>query len=172
VNTSAQNHNIDHKDTSKKLVVVDAKPISKKNEKLLYVIDGKLYYMASVGNRIDAKNILFVEVLKPKAAVKYGDQGKNGVIIIASKKFAINSYQVKLGSFSKEYKTYLAGHQNKDDTFEYEVNGVALDDSYYGNAQKLYKISIESIKRVDFLKNSAYNGFSGKTNIVNILTQN
>ena len=171
VNALAQSDYPVQIDTIKKFMIIDAKPINK-NEKILYVIDGKLYYKASIKKDIDAKNIFNVEILKPNEALtKYGDQGKKGAIIIISKKFAIGSYQAKLSSFSKDYKAYLSAHQNKDDDFEYEINGSTLGSSSYDNIMKLYKIPIKSIKRVDFLKNPSYNRFPGKTKIVNISTE-
>jgi TonB-dependent SusC/RagA subfamily outer membrane receptor len=122
---------------------------------------------------INPDHILNVTVLKGNNATAiYGSQAEKGVVIIITKRYAIKQYQQKLSAFSKEYKTYLLEHQTKADVFEYELNGTALEDSYYGNAQKLFKIPIENIKRVDFLKNPTHNGFSGKTNIVNILTKN
>ncbi|MBX2967593.1 MAG: TonB-dependent receptor plug domain-containing protein [Cyclobacteriaceae bacterium] len=52
----------------------------------LYVLDGKIIQQEDV-EKIDPKNIESIEVLKDeKATNQYGDEGKNGVIVITSKK--------------------------------------------------------------------------------------
>jgi len=141
------------------------------DEGVLYVVDGVV--SKNKLSHINPNDILMVSVQKKKANdSSYVNTTDKGSVIVVTKRYAIGQYQKKISSFSMDYKTYLLGHQNKDDVFEYELNGTALEDSYYGNAQKLYKIPIESIKRVDVLKNPTHNGFFGKTNIVNILTKN
>ena len=53
----------------------------------LYVIDGKAFFNENDISNIDAKNIESITVLKDKAAVElYGENGKNGVIIIDLKR--------------------------------------------------------------------------------------
>lgn len=53
----------------------------------LYVVDGKKYLSGNPLPNIDPNNIASIEVLKDKTATAiYGDAGKNGVIIITTKK--------------------------------------------------------------------------------------
>lgn len=135
-----------------------------------YILDGVVSKYKLSG--VNPNDILMINVEKKKANDStYVNTTDKGSVIVVTKKYAIGQYQKKISSFSKDYKSYLSMHQNKDDICEYEINGTALEDNYYGNAQKLYKIPTESIKRVDFLKNPKRNGFPDKTNIVNILTK-
>jgi hypothetical protein len=159
------------KDTSKKFTIVDAKPI-KQPEKVLYIINEMPRYNILIKKDLDINNILYINVLKPSEATsKYGSKAADGAVVIVYKAFAIKAYQKKLSGFSKQYKTYLSTHQNQDKDFQYELNGLTLEDDYFDNIKKLYKIPVESIKRVDFLKNPSHNGYSGKTEIINILTK-
>jgi hypothetical protein len=54
--------------------------------KPLFVLDGKIIQQADI-EKIDTRNIESIEVLKgEKATDQYGDKGKNGVVVISSKK--------------------------------------------------------------------------------------
>jgi|GEM_PF-3466595 len=152
---------------------VQAQDDNKSGDKgVVYVVDG-VVSKSNILSTINPNDILMVNVLKKRANdSSYTNTADKGAVIVVTRKYAIGEYQKRIGHFSKDYKSYLSVHQYKDDAFEYEINGIALEDNYYGNAQKLYSIPFESIKRVDFLKNPERNGFSGKTNIVNILTKN
>jgi TonB-dependent SusC/RagA subfamily outer membrane receptor len=60
--------------------------ISSDNKKPLFIIDGKESSKDEL-DKIDSETIKKVEVLKGKSAInKYGDKGKNGVILITTKK--------------------------------------------------------------------------------------
>jgi hypothetical protein len=69
-----------HKDTSKHVIVLDAKPIDK-NYKPFILVNGTVY--KGKLNKINPKDILQVAVLKsPEAVNLYGPQGVNGAILV------------------------------------------------------------------------------------------
>jgi TonB family protein len=56
-------------------------------ENPLYIVDGKERYDIDIENKIDPKTIDKIEIFKEeKAIMRYGEKGKNGVIVITSKK--------------------------------------------------------------------------------------
>lgn len=171
VNALAQSTNTSYKDTSKKFMIVDAKPINK-HEKILYVIDGKPYYKISIKKHIDTNNILYVEIIKPnEALIKYGGHGKMGAVIITSKKFAISSYQDKFSAFSKEYKDYLDKHKKPDDSCSYVLNGSFLINGSNEKINKLYNIKSQEIKGIELTENPYYNGGESRKYLILINTK-
>jgi hypothetical protein len=169
----AQNSEVTNKDTSKKIVIMDAKPVGK-HIKILYDVDGKLYYTESLKKGLfNPAKVFYVKVLKPnEAKMKYGENAKNGVIvIITNKEFAVKSYETKFCSFSKKYESYILNNNDNDKDLEYVLDGKELDDSEYNKIIKLYDLSAQKIAMVDLTKNPEHNGYQGKKGIVVINTK-
>jgi len=75
-------------ETQAKEVVVEVRPILRRggNEQPLIIIDGKEMSEGGLSN-LNPNNIQSISILKDQSAItKYGDRGKNGVIIIFTKK--------------------------------------------------------------------------------------
>jgi hypothetical protein len=129
INSLAQDSGSSHKDTVRKFIgIVDAKQIHK-HQKLLYVIDDKIYYGGSLNPSYlpDSTDILDVKILKGDEAMKkYGQKGGNGAIIIVGRRFAICQYQKRLGAFSEEYKKYIESQMkynpNNDGILSYSID--------------------------------------------------
>ena len=84
LNAFAQSRDSTKKDTSKRLVIIDSPKPTRKQMPLI-VLDGKIYKREL--KNIDPETIANVTVLKGKEAqALYGPKGKNGVVIVTSKK--------------------------------------------------------------------------------------
>ena len=117
------------------------------------------------------EDIEYIKVLKEKEAIgHYGKKGKNGAVVITTKKFLINSYKTKLSNLSQEYRDFMSKHQNGDKDFEYVLNGTSLGKVSYDVSTKLYEISAKKIKSVNFKINPSYNGWNYRAT-VNITTK-
>lgn len=132
----AQINNPDSKEnTNVTVTIVDT--INK--VKPLYILDD-IIVSETVLKNIDPKMLLKVGVLREEAAIaKYGSRAKAGAILIVTIKFAVQNYQNKLSSLSKQYKQYLKKY-NGDDKLLFVINGVEYSSSSQERIEKLYKI--------------------------------
>jgi TonB-dependent SusC/RagA subfamily outer membrane receptor len=115
----------------------------------LYILDGKETDKSALGT-VDPNAILEVNVLKDAdATIIYGSKGVNGVVVIATKKYAISSYQEKLSQLCDEYESYLTGHGTDDSVIAYNLDGKPLpkDDS---GISTLYHLPRKKINEVVF----------------------
>lgn len=121
--------------------------------------------------QLQADNVYKVEVIKgPDAVARYGDKGENGVILITTKKYVVNSYQNLLISKSKEYASYLKTTSGSDQYVGYVFNGHFLDGTKT-IMDTLYEVKAEEIKSVGFIENPHYNGDKSSKYIAVIVTK-
>jgi hypothetical protein len=130
-----------------------------------WIIDGKLLPLSladSVSKIINPNDLLRVDVLKPKEAKrKFGKKGVNGVVVVATRSYAVRQYKIKLGRFSVAYRQYLAANNNDDSLISYVLNKRLMDDSKYDQIVSLYQIPERAISKVRFFKTAkARNHFS------------
>jgi hypothetical protein len=121
---------------------------------------------------LDVNSIIKLVVFKDKEAIKkYGSKGKNGVIVITTKTFAINYYQKKFSALSAKYATYLAENHNNEEDIGYIVNGSPVDGKPEGRIKILYDFSMDKIKYFNFMENPFYNGGASRKYITVITTK-
>lgn len=129
------------------------------NQPLMF-LDGKVVKKTDLEG-INPNDILELEVLKEKSATaKYGADGINGVIIMTSINFGVQSYQKMLGAFSKDYLK----DASIPDTFLYQINHKPLTGKHSDIVGKLYHLEAGDIKEVSVIKN-------GSATTVNIITK-
>jgi hypothetical protein len=146
-NVFAQGIDTAHKDTSKRFMIVDARPIDK-HTKPFCVVDGKIYKRSI--KHINPKDILEVSILKDSALDRTSSAGFHGpAILITTKLYAISQYQKKLSAFSKEYSDYLDKHKGDDSEVIFLVDGEQLT-GYSDRIIKLFKLPIDKIKSAEF----------------------
>jgi len=134
-------------------------PLNLKNKKLI-VLDGAIY--EGKFTDIDPKDILSFNTLEgPVATSIYGEQGKNGVLLMSTLEEGIREYELKLSNFSFAYRFYLEANKNDDSGLVYLLNGVVLEGSRSEIIKRLYD-EIEKVKTVDFIDK-----FSEKLNLNN-----
>jgi hypothetical protein len=127
-----------HKDTSKHVIVLDAKPIDK-NYKPFILVNGTVY--KGKLNKINPKDILQVAVLKsPEAVNLYGPQGVNGAILVSTK-----SYQrINAGKNNDTVKSAFS------DGAIYIIDGILSD-------KKLEGVNPHDVLSIDIIrKDKAY----------------
>jgi hypothetical protein len=123
-------------------------PVNPKNKKLI-VIDGFIY--KGKFTDIDPKDILSFDTLgNPGATNIYGEQGKDGVLLMTTFKTGLEYCQRKLSNFSIAYRFYLEANKNDDSGLVYLLNGVVLEGSRSDIIKKLHD-EIEKVKTVDFI---------------------
>jgi hypothetical protein len=151
----AQNSDTVGKDTSKHFMIVDARPINKQDKPLI-VVDGIIYNGDL--KKINPKDILRVDVLKPPGATNiYGDRGEKGVILISTR-FHKGTDTIKKSDtvFSK-----------LPDSALYVIDGLISD-------KKLTGIAPQNILSIDILKkDKAAELFEGgfKNGVVIVVTK-
>jgi hypothetical protein len=155
ITVSAQSIDTTHKDTSVRLFLRDAKIIA---DKPLVVLNGYIYKREL---NINSDSVFDIELLKGHEATDlFGSMGLKGVILIATKKFAIKEYQDKFSTLCLDYKKYLINHKNDDSDLiyvlgnqEHSVNGYPAE-----LLKELYEIPLKKIKKVAFLeRDNKYN---------------
>lgn len=118
-------------------------------DSLLYVIDG--VKQRGVKQIPDTSDMVELSTYKTGDAAykKYGNDARYGVVIIITKKYAIESYQKKLSEISNLYKLYLERDKEKDNPFSvssiYYIDGKELKGSQKNIATILYSLKKESI---------------------------
>lgn len=127
---------------------------------LVYYIDNKKADLASVeaiptGEIEESVNLAYADT-------KNYDAGDKDVMLVFTHQFAVNSYQQKIGAFSRDYQNYLATHKNSDKQVAYLVNGKAVIKDR-GEALALFHI-----KNIDSV---TFGSGEGKKVTVNILTK-
>ena len=131
----------------------------------LIMLDGAPYnsYVTILKSN-DIQSIQTVGVASATAI--YGNEGKNGAILITTKKYKINSYQGELVYLSKSYRKFTREH-NGDSLIKYRLNGRLLTEDKYAIADKLFNIPRKNIKWIRVKK---YHTTSGDAAIVSIRT--
>ena len=160
----AQPQDTIYTDSSKKLVIASLieNKILKFNpdKRPLVVIDGFIY--ENKFEDIDARIILSFDTIGlPGATNIYGEQGKNGALLITTFKTGLEYCQRKLSNFSFYYRLYLQANNNDDSGLVYILDGVVLDGKPPDIIKKLYA-KIEMIKTINFIS-----AFSKKFNLNN-----
>lgn len=90
----------------------------------LFFIDGKEMLKSEMAN-VNANDIATVTVLKDGTSKKYGEKGKNGVVLIETKVYCRQRFQHYLSEKSAEYKKILSEHSN-DQNIQYILNEKVL----------------------------------------------
>ena len=123
------------------------------DKKSLIVMDGIIY--TGKFNDIDPKDILSLDTLgNPAATNIYGEQGKNGVVLITTLSQGKAYCQRKLSNFSIAYSIYMAANKNDDSGLVYILDGVVLDGPPSAIIKKLYH-KIEKLQTVIFIEKSS-----------------
>ncbi|WP_428330229.1 hypothetical protein [Mucilaginibacter sp.] len=142
--------------TSYKLLIRDDLTINASHP--LYVIDNAI--SLKTFQDLNPNDILSVSVLKDKEAETiYGSRATNGALVITTKKYAIDNYQKNFSSHSAKYKKYLDAHHGKDNDCGYVLNGTYITGKDSSEIiTKLYEISSEKIRMINFIDNDFRNG--------------
>ncbi len=126
----------------------------------LYILDGKVI-TATQAKAIDANTIESVDVLKGDDAIKkYGEKGKNGVVVITLK--SINS--------SPSPSTTLIKPKETDAVKEYEKALKVIDGKIVTN-EELQKLDANSIYSISVLKGENKYGEKGRDGVIEITTK-
>jgi hypothetical protein len=110
-------------------------------------------------------------IIHDKAKEWFEGDAQNGLVVMISRRRAIAEYQKKFSALSKGYKAFLDSYDerfsradkaykkyvdtheaNEKDLF-YVLNGKLLESGERETIQRLYKIPVESIKKIRFVKN-------------------
>ncbi len=138
--------------TKKKLPMYFSKPSTDTSfdGRVVYVVDGEISERRSVNE----KDILIKSTIK--GAVLDGIYGRklDSIVTSISRKYAIEQYQKKLSTFSKDYNNYLQINRNDDSNVLYVLNGVPMAADENDNIKKVYA-SLEKLKSVNFIKSIA-----------------
>ena len=111
----------------------------------LLIMDGATIIRDSLKNT-NPEDIADITVLKEKTAtVLYGDKGKNGAIIIETKKFARAKYIKFLRDSSAQYDS-LYRQAGSDSSFQYVLNGKALKQNTEGSLAALSSQKLMDVK--------------------------
>jgi hypothetical protein len=124
------------------------------SDSAMYLIDGKLSTKKEVNN-LHPEDILSIDVLKKDTVADPSlNQIKGDIIAVLTKISAIKSYQNKFGQFSKDYKDFLKGNNNNDNMIVYlnKETGDIYSSTNKDGIKALYRLSADSIKKVDFNK--------------------
>jgi TonB-dependent SusC/RagA subfamily outer membrane receptor len=179
---------ITKKNTSGNSVYINSKNTKHENPQPLYVVDGEIYRGDIKDKDIPADNVESINVLKDKSAIdKYGDDGKNGVIEITTKKgetknsLTINNGTVYDNNGSKYFAdkmtiTNTSGtikdikilDSNDNKTPLYVVDGKPYDGD-------IKDIPTDNVESVNVLKGDAatavYGTEGGKNGVIEIKTK-
>lgn len=115
--------------------VVDEQKTDKLPNNVLYTVDGKKVTIEEV-NTINPNNIETINVLKDKAAVAvYGDDGKNGVIVITTKK---NQPQVSMISpLNNSYVAEGFGRNIHESKIAFQNDGILIKSKSDANVKSV-----------------------------------
>jgi antitoxin component YwqK of YwqJK toxin-antitoxin module len=111
----------------------------------LVFCDGKKIDQSTL-NKTNPEDVLEITVIKDKSkTAKYGAEGKNGVLLITTINFGIQSYQKKFGALSADY----AKTARTPDVFSYQIDGKLLSGKLSEIVGKLYNLKADTIKSVN-----------------------
>ncbi|MEP7142120.1 MAG: N-acetylmuramoyl-L-alanine amidase [Ferruginibacter sp.] len=127
--------------------------------KALIIIDGKTSSQKELKS-IDPKNIESINVIKGKDAIaKYGDKGKNGVVIIAikEKEIALNNVKVVVheNDSSTEINLSAAHIKYREKDIPEPKPLIVIDGKVQNNGFDLNSIAPDGIERIDVLKDKS-----------------
>ncbi|MDN3581329.1 hypothetical protein [Mucilaginibacter flavus] len=106
--------------------------------------DGKKIDQSSL-NKINPEDVLEVTVIKDGSkTAQYGAEGKNGVILVTTIKFGIQSYQQKFSALSADYAKAV----RTPDVFSYQVDGKPITGKLSEIVGKLYNLKVDTIKLI------------------------
>lgn len=115
---------------------------------VLYIVDGHPVKSKQI-NSIKPDDMVQVTVLKGEASLAlYGKKGKNGTILITTRKAAIRIYHTNLSKASPSYAEKLSEIKNENDVL-YVLNGKPLFENYEGELIKLKPEQIREIILID-----------------------
>ena len=107
-------------ETPKTAWKISAKAIIRNHQEALFVVNGNIVHK-DILEAIDPKNIESVNVLKDKAATAvYGQNAKNGAILITTK-------DISKRELKKLYKKYSLENSAKNETEVFKVSGTVYD---------------------------------------------
>ena len=128
----------------------DYSSVNKSNQPL-YVLDGVPIPNSDI-NTIDPKDIVLLNVYKDAGTTAlYGSRGANGVILITTRKAAIETYHKNIGAASEAYALKVSTIQDENEIL-YVVNGKPLLKNFEGD---LCQIKTEQILNVTLLDAAA-----------------
>ncbi|WP_110831009.1 hypothetical protein [Pedobacter nutrimenti] len=113
----------------------------------LFFIDGKEVLKSEMGN-INSNDIATVTVLKEGAFKKYGEKGKNGVVLIETKAYSRKRFQQYFSAKSPSYKTLLELNSN-DQNIQYILNEKVLKNDYEGDLASIADSTLISVDVID-----------------------
>lgn len=134
-------------------------PVKKDKDKPLLYMDGKVINDADMAN-LNPNDIATVTILKAKSAAKYGEKGKNGVVLIETVAYRRKHFQEYFSSKSAAYSKILLGDKSADG-IKYIMDGKVLnkkDETDLANITDSTFISIALIDAGDLLKSYAVSG--------------
>ncbi|MGC3978912.1 MAG: TonB-dependent receptor plug domain-containing protein [Paludibacteraceae bacterium] len=169
------------KDSTKTTVKVIVKDFKNSDDKPLYILNGKITSPEGM-KEIDPNDIESIDVLKEKSATEiYGDKGKNGVILITTKKVSIKKNDGIDVSKAKVVKVErLEAITSKDGNTTITSIGKDIDKALYfvdgvnSDKKVVDKISPDDITTIDVLKGDnavKLYGDKAKNGVVNITTK-
>jgi len=129
----------------------------------LYIVDG----IPVPKEKIKQDDILIIQTVSGKKLSEgiYDIRPDlDSVIVIVTKQSATKQYQIKLSAFSREYESYLKGHNNKDDDIQYIVHSDPLEKQEVLNF--LYKLPPEKIIGVTFTERPGPNGTGTQKTVI------
>jgi hypothetical protein len=160
--TKHYNHGLIKKSVQQKSPVSDS---------ILYVLDGSISDKnlngVQVGDIVSRDSIG-----KVKVAEIFSTVPKNGLVVVLTKRAAIDSYQKKLSQFSQEYNAFLQINHFNDSNIVYmnTVNGIEYKQLTKDGINLLYKLSVDDIVKVDFSPR-APNAAGWKPKVLSITTK-
>jgi hypothetical protein len=140
--TKHYNHGLIKKSVQQKSPVSDS---------ILYVLDGSISDKNL--NGVQVGDILSRDSIgKVKVAEIFNAAPKNRLVVVLTKRAAIDSYQKKLSQFSKEYAAFLQVNHFDDSNVGYmnTTSGDFYKQSTNEGINLLYKLSADDIVKVDF----------------------
>jgi Antirepressor regulating drug resistance, predicted signal transduction N-terminal membrane component len=148
-------------------IVIIKHPDDSTHAEPLILIDGKKVTKAEM-QQIDPETFSSVNIFKDSLAVsKFGDEGKNGVIVINSKSHKTNSQTTTDTEHAQTSVTVINNNPNNQDAL------IIIDGAYSGK-DVMEKISPSEIASVSVLKGdnaTALYGFRGKNGAIAITTK-
>ncbi|MBB2148671.1 hypothetical protein [Pedobacter gandavensis] len=129
-------------------------PEKKINGDPLFFIDGKEMLKSEMAN-VNPNDIAMVTVLKEDAYKKYGEKGKNGIILIETKVYSRKRFQRYLSTKSAKYKMLL-GDNSDDQNIQYILNEKVLNKDYEGDLASIADSTFIDINIVSAEELKAY----------------
>ncbi|MBB2148631.1 hypothetical protein [Pedobacter gandavensis] len=101
----------------------------------LFFLDGREMLKSELGN-VNPNDIALVTVLRQEAFKKYGEKGKNGIVLIETKGYCRKLFQGYLSTKSAKYKMLL-GDNADDQNIQYILNEKVLNKDYEGDLSSI-----------------------------------